>query len=94
MNAKVLALGAMIAGAVVVAPVAQADEALVKKYGCMACHQVDKKVIGPSYKDVAAKYKGKSDADVVAAVKASKSHASSKASDDDLKALGKWILSL
>lgn len=36
----------------------QADEALAKKNNCMACHQIDKKVVGPSFKDIAAKYKG------------------------------------
>ena len=36
---------------------ATADEAM-KKAGCIACHQKDKKVIGPAFKDVAAKYKG------------------------------------
>jgi cytochrome c len=38
--------------------VALADAALAQKNGCLACHQVDKKVVGPSYKDIAAKYKG------------------------------------
>jgi cytochrome c len=38
--------------------VALADAALAQKSGCLACHQVDKKVVGPSYKDVAAKYAG------------------------------------
>ena len=38
--------------------VALADTALATKSGCLACHQVDKKVVGPSYKDVAAKYAG------------------------------------
>ena len=36
---------------------ATADEAL-NKAGCMACHQKDKKVVGPAFKDIAAKYKG------------------------------------
>ena len=36
---------------------ATADEAL-NKVGCMACHQKDKKLIGPAFKDIAAKYKG------------------------------------
>ena len=36
---------------------ATADEAL-NKAGCMACHQNDKKVVGPAFKDIAAKYKG------------------------------------
>ncbi len=34
------------------------EEALAKKSNCFACHQIDKKVIGPAYKDVAKKYKG------------------------------------
>lgn len=34
------------------------DLALAGKKNCMACHAVDKKVVGPAYKDVAAKYKG------------------------------------
>ena len=39
---------------------ALADEALAKKHNCLACHAVDKKVVGPAYKDIAAKYKGQS----------------------------------
>lgn len=37
---------------------AMADLDLAKKSGCLACHAVDKKVVGPAWKDVAAKYKG------------------------------------
>ena len=37
---------------------AQASLDMAKKNACMACHAVDKKLVGPSYKDVAAKYKG------------------------------------
>ena len=43
-------------------PAAQASEALLKKYNCLACHAIDKKVVGPAYKDVAKKYKGQKDA--------------------------------
>ena len=39
---------------------AQAD--LAQKKNCMACHAIDKKVVGPAYKDVAAKYAGQKDA--------------------------------
>ena len=39
---------------------------ILKKGGCLACHSVDKKIVGPAYKDVAAKYKGQ-DRAVVAA---------------------------
>ena len=45
---------------------AQADQALATKNNCMACHAVDKKVVGPAYRDVAKKYAGTS-ADVLAA---------------------------
>ena len=49
---------ALLAGASVVAFNAQAGEELAIKSGCLACHQVENKVVGPSYKDIAAKYKG------------------------------------
>jgi cytochrome c len=45
-----------------VATPAMADEASLKKNNCMACHATDKKLVGPSYKDVANKYRGQSDA--------------------------------
>ena len=37
---------------------ASADLDLAKKSGCLACHSVEKKIVGPAWKDVAAKYKG------------------------------------
>ena len=46
------------AGAMALALEARADEALAKRHNCFACHQLDKKSVGPSYKDVAKKYKG------------------------------------
>jgi cytochrome c len=49
---------AMLAAGVVMAGQVQADEALAKAKNCFACHAIDKKVVGPAYKDVAAKYKG------------------------------------
>lgn len=45
-----------------VAGQASADLELAKKSGCLACHSVDKKVVGPGWKDVAAKYKGQAGA--------------------------------
>ena len=61
-----------VAAAGLLSNVAVADElALAKKSGCLACHAIDKKVVGPSWKDVAARYKGKdAKADLVAKVKA------------------------
>lgn len=51
---------------------ASADLELAKKSGCLACHSVDAKVVGPAWKDVAAKYKGNAGAKdmLVAKVKA------------------------
>ena len=52
-----------LAAAVFAAPaLAQNIEATMNKAGCLACHAKDKKVVGPAYKDVAAKYKGQADA--------------------------------
>lgn len=48
----------MFAAGLGVAGQAMADEALAKAKNCMACHAIDKKIVGPAYKDVAAKYKG------------------------------------
>ena len=91
---KAFVMVAVAAAGMACAGVASAQEALAKSSGCLNCHAVDTKKVGPAFKDVAAKFKGKSDADVVAALKAAKPHASVKASDDDLKAIGKWIQSL
>jgi cytochrome c len=59
-------------GLVAVASPALADEALAKKYACTACHAVDKKLVGPAYKDVAAKYKGDAKAEAKLAEKVKK----------------------
>lgn len=58
---KTMVLAAAAAAVALAAP-ARADEALAKKHQCLACHQVDKKSVGPSYKDIAKKYKGQADA--------------------------------
>jgi cytochrome c len=83
---------------------AKAAEALAQKSGCIACHNVDKKVIGPAYKDVAAKYKADKDADkkLAAKVKAGGSGVwgpvpmppNAQVSDADIKTLVAWIVSL
>ena len=63
---KALMMSIAAAGALVLAGQATADDAkaLAQKSGCLACHSVDAKVLGPAYKDVAAKYKGQKDADI------------------------------
>ena len=52
----------LAAAGVLAAPLVAADEALLKKHNCVACHTIDKKLVGPAYKDVAKKYKGQKDA--------------------------------
>lgn len=79
--------------------------ALAQKGGCMACHGIDKKILGPAFKDVAAKYKGQKDAEdgLVKKVKAGGSGVwgpmpmpanTGKLSDDEFKSVVGWILSL
>jgi cytochrome c len=57
---KKLALASILA--IVAAPAAFASADLAQKKNCLACHQTDKKLVGPSYKEVAAKYAGQKDA--------------------------------
>ena len=81
-----------------------AAEALMKKSGCVACHSIDKKVIGPAYQDVAAKYKGDKDAVAKLTDKVKKGGVgvwgqipmppNTHVSDDDIKSLVGWILTL
>ena len=88
--------------AAVAAP-AMADLALATAKNCMACHAVDKKLVGPSYKDVAAKYAGQKDAVDKLAVKIMKSGsgvwgpvpmpANNQVSEADAKKLAAWVLS-
>lgn len=88
--AVVAAIGLAAAGA------ANAQEALAKSSGCIMCHDIGAKKLGPAFKDVAAKNKGKSDAEtvLVAKLSAAKDHPEVKAKGDDLKSLVKWVLSL
>ena len=44
-----------------ISPTIYASEDLVKKYGCVACHNVEKKIVGHAFKDISAKYKCKND---------------------------------
>lgn len=85
-----------------VAMPAAASLDLAKKNACTACHAVDKKLLGPSYQDVAKKYAGQKDA--VAALAASikaggmgkwgqvPMPAQPNLSEADAKALATWIL--
>ena len=83
---------------------AMANEDLAKKNNCMLCHSVDNKVVGPAFKDIAAKYKGDDGAaeELASKVKNGTSGTwgnvsmppNSGVSDEDIKTLVKWILSL
>lgn len=104
---KVLVLAASTAvlslGAVANAS-AEDAQALAQKSGCLACHQVETKVVGPAYKDVAAKYKGQEGAldMLVAKVKAGGSGVwgpvpmppNVNVSEADIKTIVSWVLSL
>jgi cytochrome c len=60
---------AFIMGLALLISPAYADEALLKKHACIACHNVNVKLVGPAYKDVANKYRNQKGADVYLAGK-------------------------
>jgi cytochrome c len=79
------------AAAMFAAGVANADaNADLKAKGCLGCHDMDKKKVGPSFKDVAAKYKGDkaaAETKIVAKLKDGKGHPKVKADEDEIKKL-------
>ncbi len=102
MKAKTLGMLALTGGLLVATQANAADPAtLARDKGCLACHSVDKKIVGPAYKDVAAKYKGQ---DVVAKlVKKVKNGGkgvwgeipmppNAAVSEDDIKTIVEWVL--
>ncbi len=102
MKRTLLAIAAVAAGFAVSAP-AMADLALATAKNCMACHAVDKKIVGPAYKDVAAKYAGKKDMPAKLAAKVMAGGggvwgpvampANPQVSADEAKKLVAWVLS-
>ena len=90
--------------AAIVAPPAFAQADLAQKKNCMACHAVDKKLVGPAYKDVAAKYAGQKDAVDKLAQKVVKGGAgvwgavpmpaNPQVSEAEAKQLVQWIMTL
>jgi cytochrome c len=93
-----------LASLVVVSAPAFADLALATAKNCMACHAVDKKLVGPAYKDVAAKYAGQKDAVDKLSAKILKGGsgvwgpvpmpANAQVSDAEAKKLAAWVLTL
>ena len=92
---KSILIAAVAAMGFASAQTAIAQEALAKSSGCLNCHATDTKKVGPSFKSIAEKYKGKADAEatLVGKLKSGTGHPAVKASDDDLKSLVKWVLS-
>ena len=96
-------LFAFVAAAAVAVP-ALADQALATKNNCMACHSVDKKLVGPAFKDVAKKYAGQKDAEAMLITKVIKGGsgvwgaipmpANSQLKEADAKTLVTWVLAL
>lgn len=74
---------------------AASAQAAAKQGGCLNCHEIDKKKVGPAFRDSSASYKGKSDA-LVASVKSKPAHAGAvkQTSDKDLKLIADWIVTL
>jgi cytochrome c len=97
------ALFAIMAASTLAGP-ALADQALATSKNCMACHAVDKKLVGPAYKEVAAKYSGQKDAVDKLAVKIMKGGAgvwgpvpmpaNPQVTEADAKKLAAWVLTV
>jgi cytochrome c len=95
---------ALAAATTLVAAPAGASEALLKKYNCTACHAIDKKLVGPAYKDVAKKYAGDAGAEQMLFEKVKKGGKGTwgqvpmppnpQVPDADLHAMIKFILQL
>ena len=93
-----------IAATMVALPLsASADEALAKSKACLACHGVEKKVVGPAFKDVAAKYKGDKAASATLATKIKNGGKGNwgqipmpaqNVTEDEAKKLAAWVLAL
>lgn len=96
-----IALGAL-AALMTTGTSAFASAELASKKNCMACHSVDKKLVGPAYKDVAAKYKGQKDAVAKLAEKIQKGSTgvwgqvpmpANPVTPDEAKQLATWVMS-
>jgi len=93
-----------LAATLALAAPAMADLTLATSKNCMACHAVDKKVVGPAYKDVAAKYAGQKDAVDKLSAKILKGGsgvwgpvpmpANTQVNEAEAKKLAAWVLTL
>lgn len=97
-------LTVLAAACLTLAGAAHATEKLAQTNGCLACHTMDKKVIGPSLKDIAAKYRANkgAEAELVKKVKAGGKGVwgeipmppNAHVKDEDIKSIVQWILSI
>lgn len=87
----VAAAAALAAGAAQ----AQSAQELLKSKNCLNCHEADKKKVGPSFKDIAAKHKGNKDAEAAlsAKLREGKGHPKVAAADAEMKSMLQAILS-
>ena len=95
---KAVLLSAIVAAAVLATGAAQASPELAKSAGCTKCHDMDKTKKGaPGFKETAAAYKGKADAEATILKKindAKGDHPEMKAKPEEITSVVKWILSL
>lgn len=102
---KAIAAAVVAAGLLAAAPTFAADLTdMAKAKGCLACHAVDHKIVGPAYKDVAAKYKGDKAAVAMLAEKVQKGGSgvwgpvqmppNATVNPAEAKQLVEWVLSL
>lgn len=99
---KAFRLPLILSALVVVAPAAFASPELAQKRSCMACHAIDKKLVGPAFKDIAAKYAADKEAPAKLATKIQKGGVGSwgqipmpanpAVTDAEAKELVAWVL--
>jgi cytochrome c len=104
MKRSAVACAVALTAAFALPTLASANEKLAQASGCMTCHGIDKKVIGPAYKDVANKYRGNksAEADLITKVKGGSKGVwgdipmppNAHVKDEDIKTLVQWILAL
>ena len=99
-----IVVGLAVAAVATVSTPVHADQALATAKNCMTCHALDKKVVGPGYKEIATKYAGQKDAVDKLAIKILKGGAgvfgvvpmpaNPQLSEAEAKNLAAWVLSL
>jgi len=97
---KSVLISTLLATGLIVSAPAFANKDLATKSGCMACHAVDKKLVGPAYQEVAKKYKAGDEAMLADKIKKGGKGVwgqipmppNPKVKDEDVQVLVKWIL--